>query len=192
MTQVVGADIGRRIAHYRKLNGWSAEKLAEEAGGGLTRSVIANIESGRRDDVGVRDLVAISVALQVPPAALLVDIERPSEPTSVLLGHPKEEGGEPTPFNTRDAMLWLGGIDVEYSKDWPPARRRAHQVVHTTGELLRHMANARAYERSIFNWAGTPGGREQIDRMGEVMRHTQDDIARLRAQLEELGVEVGD
>jgi 8-oxo-dGTP diphosphatase len=73
---------GARVREARGRRRWTARELAErcaEAGApGLTGSVIANIETGRRDkdgqrrrDITVDELLALAYALEVPPAALL-------------------------------------------------------------------------------------------------------------------------
>lgn len=67
--------IGQRVAKYRRLQGWSAQKLADESG--LTRSVITNIENGRREDLTVNELLAISVALGMAGIAIMLPIDRP-------------------------------------------------------------------------------------------------------------------
>ncbi|KJQ54669.1 helix-turn-helix protein [Microbacterium sp. SA39] len=102
----------------------SAQVLADAAG--LTRSVIANIENGRRSDLSVTELFAISDALDVPPSALLFDVSRPfrkiqvgsrvitiSAATRWLsrgLGAPKTSGGK------RAAELLLWGRQVEEAR----------------------------------------------------------------------------
>jgi len=55
----------------------SARELAEQAGYGLTRGVIANIESGRKTDITVNQLIALSVTLGVPPVVLALPIDEP-------------------------------------------------------------------------------------------------------------------
>jgi transcriptional regulator with XRE-family HTH domain len=80
MTQLPMPGLGSRIHHYRKLNGWSAQQLANHTGGQVSRSIIASIESGRREDLTVRQFMAICSALQIPPAALLIDLEQPLKP----------------------------------------------------------------------------------------------------------------
>ncbi|MFD8770102.1 helix-turn-helix domain-containing protein [Microbacterium oxydans] len=63
--------MGRRIAYYRKARGISAAELAERAGGGLTRSVIANLENGRKVDLSVQQLFAIAEVLNVPASSIV-------------------------------------------------------------------------------------------------------------------------
>lgn len=69
--------LGERIARYRRLAGISARELAEQAGRGLSRGIIANIESGRKTDITVDQLLAIAIVLGVPPFALALPIESP-------------------------------------------------------------------------------------------------------------------
>lgn len=83
--------IGQRLSKWRKEEGWSAQKLADESG--VTRSVITNIENGRRDDMSVSELMALSDALRLPPAALLFDITRPFAPS----GDPDEDDSSDAP-----------------------------------------------------------------------------------------------
>jgi transcriptional regulator with XRE-family HTH domain len=74
--------VAARARQLRQRRGWSAARLAErcaEVGAPqLTASVIANIESGRRDKQGrrrrhvtVEELVALATALQTSPLVLL-------------------------------------------------------------------------------------------------------------------------
>lgn len=77
MAQVDAVAIGARIGACRRQNGVSAHELADMAGAGLTRAIIANIESGRRTDIGVAHLYAIAWALGVSPIALIYPIDRP-------------------------------------------------------------------------------------------------------------------
>lgn len=64
-------DPGRAFASnmraVRDVRGWSARELGERSG--LTRSVVANIENGRRSP-DLEQIVAVCSALQVPASAL--------------------------------------------------------------------------------------------------------------------------
>ncbi|THG32865.1 helix-turn-helix domain-containing protein [Naasia lichenicola] len=105
MTQLPMPGLGSRIHHYRKLNRWSAQQLANHTGGEVSRSIIASIESGRREDLTVRQFMAICFALQIPPAALLVDLEKPFE------RQPEDRGGTPYASGSTAAAVthWLHG-----------------------------------------------------------------------------------
>jgi transcriptional regulator with XRE-family HTH domain len=83
-------NVARRVQAFRKHRGWSAARLADECAKAgfpqLTASVIANIESGRRDEQGrrrrhvtVEELVAFAVAFQTSPVVLLGPLGGPDE-----------------------------------------------------------------------------------------------------------------
>jgi transcriptional regulator with XRE-family HTH domain len=84
--------VARRVKELRQRRGWSAARLAQQCADQgapqLTASVIANIESGRRDkqgrrrrDVTVDEAFAFGRALDEPVAALLG--------LAVIEGHPE-------------------------------------------------------------------------------------------------------
>lgn len=72
--------IGRRIAHYRKALGFSnAKDLAEKIDNPkISHAVISNIESGRRSDPSISEVVEIARGLGISPLFLLAPVMRPS------------------------------------------------------------------------------------------------------------------
>ncbi|MBX0299403.1 helix-turn-helix domain-containing protein [Cryobacterium sp. 1639] len=71
--------IGRRVAGYRKAAGFKtagdlADAIPNDA---ITKSTIQNVESGRKADLTVSQLLDISKALDIPPVALVVPINMP-------------------------------------------------------------------------------------------------------------------
>lgn len=74
-----GQAVARRLREVRRVRGWSAQDLADrcEALGvpSLDRSTVANIENGRRQRVGVDELLVLALALGVAPVHLLVPLE---------------------------------------------------------------------------------------------------------------------
>jgi len=101
MTQTLAAAIGRRVKDLRKGQGLSARTLAErmaDLGIPWKREVVANLETGRRATVGVDELLALAIVLDVPHTTLLVnphDSEVMLTPT--------------TPMHPVAALLWLVG-----------------------------------------------------------------------------------
>jgi transcriptional regulator with XRE-family HTH domain len=126
MTQIDISGVGTRIAYYRKLNGDSGDALAEKAGNGLTRSVLANIESGRKKDLSLTQLLAIAVALQVPPVALIFDIKKPNQPSGVNL---RIGADGRTEFTSAEALAWFGGVEYGFDPEWPPSRLEVREVL---------------------------------------------------------------
>lgn len=71
--------MGRRIAKYRRFCGYAtAADLARAIENPrITTATIANIESGRRADVSVMQLIEIASALGISPLLLLTDVFAP-------------------------------------------------------------------------------------------------------------------
>ena len=86
--------VARRVKELRKRRGWSARRLAAACAATgspqLSESVIANIESGRREDgrrrrdVTVDETIAFAKALEVP-AVHLLPVHLDPEATEVTL-----------------------------------------------------------------------------------------------------------
>ncbi len=80
------AAVAQRIRDLRKKRGWSAERLAQEmrgAGIGWNRGVVTKLEGGRRHDVSVAELFALSYVLNVAPVHVLVPPDDGEEPYQV-------------------------------------------------------------------------------------------------------------
>lgn len=132
VTQLPIDGIGQRVAQYRRRNGWSAQRLADNTDGLVSRSTIANLESGRRTDLGLRQFLAICLALRIPPAALLVDLHDPFSPAQVGFPGPAPASLEPAAPQAALA-LWLNGNLPDSST---AASRHVHQVLALLAEYL--------------------------------------------------------
>ncbi len=77
-----GASIGARIQATRKARGIrTTRELAELiTGATVTESIIENLESGRKVNLDVSQLLNIAMALRVPPTYLLAPIGNPDAP----------------------------------------------------------------------------------------------------------------
>jgi transcriptional regulator with XRE-family HTH domain len=135
--------IGRTVARYRKLAKLSAETLAAEAGEGLTRSVVANLENGRKRDVTVAQWLAISRVLDVPPSALLVDYETPNAAPDFALP-------------PRRAMVWDSRTGIGSERDQPKVTAAALSWLHgeSRGDERDRPASAASYGllQTINSW----------------------------------------
>lgn len=77
--KAVTKTVADEVLHYRKMRGMSTEQLSDrtdECGHRIHRSVLANLESGRRANITVPDLVVLGRALGVPPLVLLYPVGR--------------------------------------------------------------------------------------------------------------------
>lgn len=108
--------LGRRVAAYRKAAKLSGEELAEQAGMGLTRSMIANLENGRKADLSVRQMLAVAFVLGVSPIDLVFDLYHPHAAMVILEGGPDDSPVVASTWVTAD---WFAGaitndqLDVE-------------------------------------------------------------------------------
>jgi transcriptional regulator with XRE-family HTH domain len=131
--------MGQRIARYRKLNGWSAQHLADNTDGAVSRPTLANLESGRRTDIGLRQFLAICLALRIPPAALLVDLDDPFATSSLTFPGLAPAALEPSAPQIATAQ-WLNGQIDDTST---PA---AEHVQHLYRRAVAELATANADE----------------------------------------------
>lgn len=101
----IASRVGERIGSIRKAKTprVSAQALSDTYAGfgyAIPRSVIANLENGRRDDVSVAELMVLGRALGVPPALLVFSVGE-SDWEEFLPGH----SGSPY-----DALKWFAGF----------------------------------------------------------------------------------
>jgi transcriptional regulator with XRE-family HTH domain len=109
--------IALQVRAARKRRKWSAKQVADrcaEVGmDSLDRTTIANIETGRRQRIGVDEMLVLAYVLAVPPLDLLVPLSGADEvavtPTVTL--------------PTAAALKWIEGHEPPMDSD-----RRAHDV----------------------------------------------------------------
>lgn len=102
----LAAGIGGRVAALRRARGLSAEHLAQrmqEAGVAASRSVIANLESGRRPTISVAEVFLISAILDSSPRRLLF----PADAAEYVEITP----GRTVP--TVEAIAWMAGTSLD-------------------------------------------------------------------------------
>jgi transcriptional regulator with XRE-family HTH domain len=76
------ATIARQVRELRNARGWSGQRLAQEMteqGIDWDRSIVANLENGRRRTVSVEEWLALARVLGVAPVHLLLPIEEDGE-----------------------------------------------------------------------------------------------------------------
>lgn len=119
--------IAVRLKEIRLRRGLSVAALAKICEGlgapKLNRSVLANMEVvGRRQDVGITELMTIAQALDVPLLQLLIPFDQVGDERTLLRITPQIE------LSSWHALFWLSGTDDMWlagdgAKD--PERRRA-------------------------------------------------------------------
>ncbi|MFV0286245.1 MAG: helix-turn-helix domain-containing protein [Demequina sp.] len=94
--------IGTHLGRLRDARGLSAQQVADRTRGlgvEITRSSIANLESGRKTSLSVVELAVLAAALDVAPVRLLFDVE--DDPVEVLPGNR---------VHGIDAADWFSGL----------------------------------------------------------------------------------
>jgi transcriptional regulator with XRE-family HTH domain len=106
-------EVARRVKELRGKRGLSAAALAKrmtELGVKWDRSIVANLEGGRRQTVSVAELLALALALNVAPVHLLVPIDGPDEPYWVTPGLTYRRDG---------VRAWIRGVtSIDQDADW--------------------------------------------------------------------------
>lgn len=132
MAQLLTSQIGKRLARYRKRNGWSAQRLADNTDGQVSRATIASFESGRRANIHLDQFLALCLALRITPIALLVDLEEPFAPSELRF-----LGTAPKPLEDQAPNIaiarWIGGANQEGTT---PASRRIALTVALSEEYV--------------------------------------------------------
>lgn len=138
--------IAQRVKNLRQRRGLSAQRLADRlAGVGIPwdRSIVANLENGRRAAVSVEEFLALAYVLDVAPVHLLVPIDA----TQVTPYRVVPEGN---PVGAWFARAWVrgqtavGGVnaknyfaevpDVEWA---PPSTQWTPEIVEAQSEATQ-------------------------------------------------------
>lgn len=149
LTRGVAAQI-QRIRTDRRM---SAQQLADataELGHPVARSVIANLESGRRDTVTIAELLVFAKALRVPPLLLVCPLGR--EPSvEVLPGAVLDTWAAATWFTGENPFPAAAGArQEEYEADYDGYYDAPTTFYREQEQMLRAWFKARD-ER--FRWA---------------------------------------
>lgn len=171
--------IGKRLAKYRRLSGLSARELADQAGMGLTRGVVANIESGRKSDITVDQLIALSTVLRIPPVALALPVESPYSWLLLTTGTPMHVRGQ----TAQAVEMFLADRYRDEAGEGGPESHAgyvASELVRATSELSRAESLVRVTRSRVS--AGEVAEdvlREQSAKLAQI----RDTLARLGADL---------
>jgi transcriptional regulator with XRE-family HTH domain len=146
LVRVVAGEIKR---HRERFN-WSAQRLADETaklGHPIQRSVLANLESGRRETVTVPELLILAEALEVSPLELLLPLGQadtieilPGIEVSVLSALMWIESGNPlVDTNGVDAMAEPNAVTAfrghaTIVAQWRSLKQRAAAVRQSEGD----------------------------------------------------------
>ncbi|MET9818370.1 helix-turn-helix transcriptional regulator [Streptomyces sp. NPDC006355] len=171
--------IARELRRHRTARKMSAQQLADECARlghpGLQRTVISNIENGRRRDITVPDVLVLAAALEVAPAALVFPAGYAAE-VEYLPGRT----GAPL-----EAVDWFAG--AEAAEDSALALMRRHR------ELERRIRGVyrRIWEQGIAEQRyGVELEDAEAEAGREMARELTDQLQDLREEMAGLGLEL--
>lgn len=98
----ISTTVAGEVRRYRLQRGLSAQQLSDrcaELGLPIPRTVVSNIENGRRGNIGVAEVLILGHALEVPPAVLIFPVGYVEEVEAV----PGEK------MHPMHAIQWMGG-----------------------------------------------------------------------------------
>ena len=172
--------IGKRLAEYRRLAGLSARELAERAGAGLSRGVIANIESGRKADLTVDQLIAVSAVLGIPPSALALPTDQPLR--FVRLYGQEDGSSERRAVRGWAALEWFhGGNWILDDRDRPnPASAVSRAITEGVREYVKHYTAMQA--------KASRGGKG-FEGVEAALKETEDKLRQLGVDLTEYKID---
>ncbi|MFD6968303.1 helix-turn-helix domain-containing protein [Streptomyces sp. NPDC059949] len=149
-------NVASEVRRRRKEMRWSAQRLAErceELGHPIPRNVIANLESGRRANLPLVDVMILAAALYTSPICLIFPIGYVEETQELPFKHL---------VSTWDAMRMFTGEEPSHDSDSGliPDFNRHASLVRTIEAALREA------ERAGFaaETAASPAQREEAER----------------------------
>lgn len=180
----VMATVAAEVRRRRKELGWSAQDLAdkcEEIGHPIPRNVIANMESGRRSNLPLVDVIVLAEALNTPPICLVYPVGYVDDVQRLPLQHPT---------TSLDALRRFTGEETDLGMDDDMLRYfRAH---HAAEEQLRKARRDEDHARYHAETAPNADRKAEALRAQARAAETADDAAsslrRIRAFIREEGV----
>jgi transcriptional regulator with XRE-family HTH domain len=185
----VTAGAAEAVRRFRDERGMSAQDVADataELGYPIQRSVIANLENGRRVSVDLAEFLVLAKALDVPPVALLVPAGEVGE-MEILPGQI---------CSTDDALQWITGetmLDDELDEDTVELLfddlRRHRQGVQN---LLRSISRAEEYRRGAVltrDQATREASLQLVARFDELVSKQSRSLQDFRASMRARGIQ---
>lgn len=176
-TSRLSQGIAAEVRRHRKARGLSAQQLADRCAelgvDSLPRTVIANLENGRRGNVTVAELLVLAEALSVPAAALVFPV-----------GYVDQV--EHLPGVTSDPLDAVDRLSGETALEESALELfRAHRALETRIRGLYR----RIWEQAIaeYRWAGEPDGPE-AEAAREVAQRLTARLHELRAEIAQRGL----
>jgi transcriptional regulator with XRE-family HTH domain len=191
--------VGQQVKAHRRRRGWSARELAdrcEDLGQRVEPQVIANMETGRRANVTIAEVVILAAALDVPPVLLIF----PARTDQTVEPLPNREDnawssllrftGEREPLGRNDASPDGDELRVWWDGVMPMTRLREHD--EAIGEFWGAVEYVRRMEAHQAATEGQVSDELLEERRGRAMDQVigaERRLAAFRGQLRAQGIE---
>ncbi|MEU4177491.1 helix-turn-helix transcriptional regulator [Streptomyces sp. NPDC026589] len=179
----VMATVAAEVRRRRKELGWSAQDLADrcaEIDHPIPRNVIANMESGRRSNLPLVDVMVLAEALGTPPICLLYPVGYVDDVQRLPLQDST---------STLDALRWFTGEETDLGAD--DDMLRYFRVHHAAQEQLRRARRDEEYARYHAQTAPSADRKAEAlrsqARAAEAADDAENRLRRVRAFIEEEG-----
>jgi transcriptional regulator with XRE-family HTH domain len=143
------ARVAEALKRYRKERGMSAQEVTDACaavGHAIPRSVIANLESGRRASLDIAELLVLAEVLGIPPVTLLFPPDS-AEPVEPLPGRT---------MHAWHAIEWVAG-EVPHFENAPEGTPQAaldalrgYQIVVNSALLANNLADQKRREAAVI------------------------------------------
>ncbi|MGV2914513.1 helix-turn-helix domain-containing protein [Streptomyces alfalfae] len=169
----VSQTIARELRRHRTARGMSAQQLADACARlghpGLQRTVISNLENGRRGAVSVADVLVLAAALEVAPVELVFPAGYAAEVEYL-------PGQTVTPL---EAVDWFAGAGAEEDSALALARRHRDLERRIRGVYRRIWEQGIAEQRygSELEDAEAQAGREMARELADQLHHLRRQMA---------------
>lgn len=186
MTDGSEASIGGRIKRIRRQRGFASAKALADAcpGGNITEAVLNNVESGRRSDLQVSQLLNIARALDVPPSMLLAPTFQPKSELDLPNLSADFDGMTAAEFD-----CWFSGTPASWYRPRRAVERTDIEVQNTLREFGTLEREAERL-RIVLDVQASSGDADLANANTEV-RTRSDQVAAEAARIAKLLTEAG-
>jgi transcriptional regulator with XRE-family HTH domain len=175
------------VKRYRMLRGWTQPQLAERckaAGLDWDRSIIANIEAGRRASVSLQEILALAYVFTVPPVLMIFPLGLVNE-VEVPPGRVVETWHATRWFTGEATAVELVDRQPGETVDEVQVRVDAYTAGKAPITLFRaHDLRLEVYELAVDDAAQSPESRHEQQRAQKALR----DLRAVRADIRRHGL----
>ncbi|MBZ6250355.1 helix-turn-helix domain-containing protein [Streptomyces olivaceus] len=198
----VGTGIAKEVRRHRLARGMSAQQLSDACaalGANIPRTVISNIENGRKTNVSVAEVLVLARALEQPPAALVFPAgyvseveylpEKKTDPLRAIDWFSGEvmppDAGVTLPREGKAAIRVSYPEGIDQHQRWAVNIARKHRAV--VNRIRNHYRSAWESEM-MERTAGEPDNHSAVAR--EVAKNLEYYLYDLREEMARLGLVV--